>query len=65
MTPPFPCNLLVLENDWLKCQEQFHQNVRVFFKSVLLNVVKVKQVAKSCFKQNDNNQHTKQKNTHK
>ena len=36
-----------------------------FFKSVLLNAVKVKQVAKSCFEQNDNNQHTKQKNTHK
>lgn len=35
-----------------------------FFKSGLLNTGKVKQVAKSCSKLDDNNQHTKEKNTH-
>lgn len=34
-----------------------------FEKSGLLNVVKVKQVAKSCFKPDNNNQHTKEKNS--
>lgn len=36
-----------------------------FLKSGLLNVVKVKRVARGCLKPGDNNQHTKEKNTRK